>query len=163
MKKLFVTTFLFTVLCCTNNEKSYYKLEGSNVTFDDFNHYTNERGLKDINTNVVVDTTYFVFANNPYKINNDSFINIYVSGESVFCGNFKESIPIDLSRYKDKSINISLELLTSHKDNNLNLNVLSNKNTIKWNNQKFLYTCFFPLNQNIDNVCFISSDDDIYW
>lgn len=154
-KFLILVVLLFSA-CDTSKEK----LPVSEIRFKSLNQYMETIQHKQ---ELIQDTVYFVFANNPYQLDSSCYLSVFANNKNIYAGPFKKSIAVDAVHLRNsKRTNFMFEVLTNEKTDALRLNRFTNKSSIAWQDDyKFLYACFFPTNENEEQVQFFPYKGDI--
>jgi len=102
----------------------------------------------------------FYFLNNPYGLNANNIISIYVSGKVVYRGPFDKLVELKGNynelREGQYSMDFHLEILTDKTKRKIYKRTFSTKTTFSWNEQyKIIYCVFCPTNEEVEKVYFI--------
>jgi hypothetical protein len=98
----------------------------------------------------------FIFANNPYDFNKDSWLFIYANGERIYEGKFSLGVSMVVpNQFDNSTLNFRVDILSPSKNGQYILYHFSDKSVMHWENEyNFIYAGFFPTNQNIDQIHF---------
>ncbi len=141
-------------------ESNSLKLKPTRMVYSSIEEYSKTSNL--LSEKQIIDTTSFVFVNNPYGIDEHCHFALFINNENFYSGMYKKSILIDISKFEERRINLSIEVLAPLKGSGYCLHRFTNKSTIYWDrNYKFIYACFFPFNQDIDKIHFFPTKEDV--
>lgn len=117
-------------------------------------------------TEIQNDSTWllFKFLNNPYDLNDDNVISIYVNYHLVYRGIFKELVELkgspDRIFAKESQMIIILDVLTDKNKKKIWLHRFGSKQVFSWKKDyKIIYCGFFPTNETVENICFIPQSE----
>lgn len=107
--------------------------------------------------------TFFCFANNAYNFDEKSTLVIYANNKKVYEGNFCTRVTLSsLSQFENALIHFDVEILCPFKKNKYVLHRFSNKSVVYWGKEYTnIYACFFPTNQNIDQIHFFPAKYEV--
>lgn len=159
MRKFISILSIITLMAsCSSNRNAGIASENIVSTFNSVKEYNNSINHKQ---SKIVDSTHFVFANNPYNFNDDCHITIFINNIIRYNGKYSKSILVNISEEEGELINIAFEVLVPS-SNKFDLYRFTNKSTITWNkNYDFIYSCTFPSNPIEDRVHFFPTNKDI--
>ncbi len=166
IKKIKLLIFTLYLFCCCADRKTEYTFDlgTTEEVFEDINSYLTKYNTCNNVINQNTPSTYLIFTNNPYSINENYGLCLFANNKCVYKGNFKKVIPINLGDFvPNKRLHLFFEILTPSNSNELTyLHRFSTKNTIVWeSNFEFIYTCFFPTNDNDDEIYFFPQKQDL--
>ena len=159
VKKICLVLAFFNVFSsCTHKRTAsdFIKLGKSTEQYKSVNDYY------ETNTDII-DTTFwlkFMFLNNPYNLDENNIISIYVNYELVYRGPFKTHINLygkaNLLFKERNQMIFNMEILTDKNKKTIWLHRFSSKTVFSWNeNYKIIYCGFFPTNEDVEQVYFI--------
>lgn len=160
MKNLnLLMVFLCTALssaCCHKNSVSHFKLKTTPYQYTSVYEYFEKRGGH-------VDSSFWInfrFLNNPYNLNENNIISIYVNNNLVYRGEYKKNLELkgnpNILFVNDHRMAFKLEILTDKTKNKIWEHRFSSKETFSWNTDyKIIYCGFFPTNEDVESVFFI--------
>lgn len=105
---------------------------------------------------------YFKFLNNPYNLNKNNIITIFINGWIVYRGEYQNWMnlkgnPKDIF-LKKRSIDIYMEILTNYKKHPIYKNRFQHKSVFAWQEDfNIIYCSFLPTNEWIEKCFFIPS------
>jgi hypothetical protein len=110
----------------------------------------------------------FRFLNNPYGLNENNFILIYINSTLVYSGEYKEIIDLKgnlnkiFERNKRHTMEASLYVLTNKDESPVYLNIFGSKMVFEWNEKfKIIYACFAASNKSHTKLYFIPHEQII--
>lgn len=129
----------------------------SQIQYNSVDEYLAEKKMEMQN-----DSTWiiFMFLNNPYNLNDDNLVSIYVNDHLVYRGTYKthlelKGVPNDIFA-KDSRMIINMEILTDKNKKNIWQHNFQSKTVFSWNKDyKIIYCGFFPTNEAVEKVYFI--------
>lgn len=162
MKKNYLIFILAIVAFSCRNHEKYVEFSRSIANFESIDDYINDQKIV-TNKIKIKNPSYFIFANNPYQLNKNSYLVIRLNDTPIYFGFYKSILSFDKDIINSsKSLRISFDILTP-RENSYLLYRFGNKSTYSWNKEfNFIYACFFPDNQNIDKIHFFPSKDNIF-
>lgn len=109
----------------------------------------------------------FIFLNNPYNLNENNVISIYINSNLVYRGAYKEHIDLNGDPNKiflnDKRLIVSMEILTDKTKKKIWLHRFSTKTVFSWNKDyKSIYCGFLSTNETSYRVSFIPQLEEVY-
>ena len=166
MKKLllFLLVFIFFASCSHRRTAAdTIELGKSTVQYNSVNEYLEAKPGD-------IDTTFwikFMFFNNPYNLDTNNIISIYVNYELVYRGAFNTYL--DLCGNPEKIFGernhmlFRLEILTDKRKKVIWEHCFMTKAVFSWNeNYKMVYCGFFPTNEDVEKVCFFPQSEVVW-
>ena len=108
----------------------------------------------------------FYFLHNPYRLNENNIISIYLNYKVVYRGPFKQLIELkgdvnDLfDSYSCSTMIFSLEILTDKTKKTIWKREFDTKTVFSWNEKyKIVYCVFCPTNEEVEKVYFIPQQE----
>lgn len=102
----------------------------------------------------------FMFLNNPYNLDSNNVINIFMNGRRVYGGTYQNAFRLtwdtEILFATDKRMIITMEILTDKTKKTLWVHRFATKTVFSWNEDyKVIYCGFFPTNEDVEKVFFI--------
>ncbi|MDH6307219.1 hypothetical protein M2451_002452 [Dysgonomonas sp. PFB1-18] len=165
MRNIFIllTMILVGTSCVNKSQKS--DLHPTKETYNNVDEYLSSfRNLVEIEGNNK--NVQFIFSNKPWPkiFNENTYCCIFINNKLAFNGKIDDEIIVDMSLFSKESIHLSLIFLVLKKDGKYEVYRLSNKTKIFWEDDyRYIFTCLFPTNQNIDQVQFFPIKKDTFY
>lgn len=158
MKKISLIFIVISMVLSCNHKRTadFIELGKSKEVYKSVNKYFENRNV-DIGSGFWIK---FKFLNNPYNLDNNNIISIYVNSKLVYRDGYKSIIdlqgnPNDLFS-KDERMVITMEILTDKTKKNIWVHCFGSKTIFSWNEDyKIIYCGFFPTNEDVEKVFFI--------
>lgn len=167
MNRIFFLFFItLSFLSCQNDTKeTRFKLGNSKQPVLNIDNYFSDIDKVIVNRKDTL-KQYFVFANNPYSLDNSYGLIIYANNKCIYKGDFKESIQLPLNELliKKNRNHFFFEILTPESSSKKSyLYRFNTKKTIVWKpDYKFVYVAFFPANDSEDKIFFFPQRHDLF-
>lgn len=151
-----IIVFLFNISCIQKDTANFIEIGKSTVKYNSVNEYFSKSNGSIENQKWIE----FMFLNNPYNLNENNIISIYINHKLVFRGVYKKHIDLQGDPneifLKDKRMIVSMEILTDKTKKVIWEHRFQNKTVFSWNKDyKIIYCAFLPTNENVENVSFI--------
>lgn len=158
MKRLlmiFLCALLFNA-CCHNSSAPFSELGTSPYLYKSVNDYFEKRGGE-------VDGSFWIkfrFLNNPYHLNANNIISVYVNDNLVYRGIYKKNLELkgnpEVLFADSQRMVFTLEILTDKTKNKIWEHRYSCKETFLWNSDYKVIACgFSPTNEDVERIFFI--------
>ena len=153
MKSIILVFISVAFLFSSCQRADNLKLEESQVGFTSIQEYQNSLKLKRDSVDSDNHAT-FIFANNPYNINEKYVLSISLNNRQIYFGEFTNAIELNLGKIAaEDRVNISFEVLTPKLGDIHYLHRFNSKSVFFWReNYRFVYLCFLPHNQDTDRM-----------
>lgn len=158
MKSELLLLMMILLFSCKHKATSnLIDLGTSTVQYNSVDEYLAEK-----KTEIQNDSTWIelMFLNNPYNLNDDNLVSIYVNYHLVYRGIYQKylglkGLPDDIFAKSSRMI-IIMEVLTDKNKKTIWQHNFQSKTVFSWNKDyKIIYCGFFPTNENVERVYFI--------
>lgn len=148
-----------SLFSCTHKRTAsdFIDLGKSQVQYNSVDEYLAEK-----KTEIQNDSTWikFMFLNNPYNLNDDNLVSVYVNYHLVYRGTYKRHLELkglsDEIFSKGTGMIITMEILTDRNKKTIWQHHFQSKTVFSWNKDyKIIYCGFFPTNEDVEKVYFI--------
>ena len=159
-----IVIILIAVLLFSCNHKAandFIDLGTSTVQYNSVDEYLAEKKKEIQNDSTWIE---FMFLNNPYNLNDDNLVSIYVNYHLVYRGIYQKhlrlkGLPDDIFAKCSRMI-ITMEVLTDKNKRTIWQHNFQSKTVFSWNKDyKIIYCGFFPTNEDVERVYFIPQSE----
>jgi hypothetical protein len=165
MKKMKKISLIFIALSmffsCNHTKKAdCIKLGKSSFQYTSVEEYLAKKQEQ------IVDSTWitFMFLNNPYNLNDNNLVSIYVNSQLVYRGMYRKHLELkglpDEIFSKNKSLILTIEILTDKNKKRIWLHTFASKfcGPIWSDDYKIIYCGFFPTNEDVERMYYFPSN-----
>ena len=154
---LFIVCGLSQYSCHHINIVQNNELGKSFVQYSSVEDYCNKRKDGDVGEEFWIKLT---FLNNPFNLNNNNIVSIYVNNNLVYRGVFKNSIDLkgnpDVLFKNDKRMIFTMDILTDRTKKTIWAHRFTSKIIFTWRKEYHIIYCgFLPTNEDVEKVFFI--------
>ena len=160
MKNIIIMLMAVSLFSCSYKRAAseFIDLGKSQIQYHSVDEYLAEK-----KTEIQNDSTWikFMFLNNPYNLNEDNLVSIYVNYHLVYRGIYKRHLELkglsnDMFAKSSGMMMITMEVLTDKNKKTIWRHNFRSKTVFSWNKDyKIIYCGFFPTNEDVEKVYFI--------